>query len=306
MKPGKIIIGSHRLKSNILKLAIGLGSLKFSRIIAGKYGIFLRYDSLPALVFRKLSGIKNASNSLKNGPFNNYINLQKFSNFIYPSKTNSKLFKNCIVSACDIRACAKTQAFARFYNPAYISLETNLYHRTIFTTEKNVNKSVNQSKFIIKTSTEKITPEHTGEIKGQLIQLFYKPFLYERETLTSVNKMMFSHLLKELNSDTSISKNAALKDTEKSYFKETGTDAQYKDNLTKQIRDRKKQLISTLNQSPLYAGNLWAVVNSVMLSHLQRKLNFVTSTSVKATVHDMGTLYFKIMENESKYKKKYN
>ena len=117
--------------------------------------------------------------------------------------------------------------------------------------------------------------------------------------------MMFSHLLKELNFDTSISINTAAQDMERSFekslFKKIGTHPQYENNLTKEIGESKKQIIKVFNQYPLYARNILTVVNSMTLSHLQGELSFVSSMSINAAVQDMGTRSFKKTETSSKY-----
>ena len=176
MKPSKIINGPHRLKSNIPKSAIGLSSLKFSRLIAGKYAIFLRSDSLPALIFRRLSGVKNASNSSHSGPFNNYINLQSFSNSINQLKITLKLFNNHVTSTYNIHAYAKVQTSVRYYNPPYIYPKTNRYHYTIFTAGKTDFKSGNQNRFIKKQSPKKPHLNISGKEKSNLYRYFISLF----------------------------------------------------------------------------------------------------------------------------------
>jgi hypothetical protein len=199
MKPNKISIGSHDLKSNISKITIGLDSLYFSKRITSKYDVFRKYDSLPALIFCRLFDIRNVHNSLHCEPFSNYLYFQNFSNIINQLHKSMTFFSNSVISTCDIRAYTGIQTSTICYNPVSIYQEVNKFIYPVSATGKTHAKSGNQNKFIRNIVHEKIVYEQIREEKKQYITESYQLPLCTRDILISINSMTLSYPHRESN-----------------------------------------------------------------------------------------------------------
>ncbi|RPJ69472.1 MAG: hypothetical protein EHM20_16380, partial [Alphaproteobacteria bacterium] len=218
MKPGKIIgFGTHGLKNKISRTSIGLNGLNFSRWIASKYGIFYRYDSMPALIFRNFFGIKTMNSPSHSGPCNNYLRLLKFKYFINtPLQKTLSIFSDSVISVQDIHTYTKNRTLMRCYYPASVSQNVH-QHFYAESTEKTNSKICLHNRFVQNKWYERIIGEIIRKVDKQFIYVLNQPSLYKRDTLTLINPTVLSYLQRIFNLDTSTEINAVTQDMDTLY-----------------------------------------------------------------------------------------
>ncbi len=180
MSSNKIFTGSNGLKINIPKFAIGQNSSNFSMKIVGKYNVFHKSDSLPALIFRRLSDVKTNNKSLYNEPFNIFISFQNFNDFINQFQKTLKLLSNSIIATSDVHSCINALTLKRYSSPASKYPEVKRYAFPVIATGKTDGISGRKTDTIV--AYQKALNFNTSTNIEIVTQDIEKPFFKKTET----------------------------------------------------------------------------------------------------------------------------
>lgn len=135
----------------------------------------------------------------------------------------------------------------------------------------------------------------------QLVADLHSLYFSAKTVMAPITQVMIYYLQRMFNFGTSTNVNFMIRETSPSIFKNKEINSEYENNIPEQVGERRKEFLTASDQSNTYTGNILTPINLVLLSYLQRALNFNNPISVKVPTQDIHMLSFKKMVIDSKY-----